>query len=76
MSNSLAQELIVFVRQNGGRLPKKRRSKEFKLLTDDEIVDIKNLIAVAYGLLLNPIIWVGLSISFGNRAFVCPYKGN
>jgi Fic family protein len=36
MPDRLAQNLIIFMRQNGGIIPKRRREKEFDALTDDE----------------------------------------
>ena len=36
MPDRLAQDLIMFIRQNDGRLPKKRRKREFAALTDEE----------------------------------------
>jgi len=37
MPDRLAQDLIMFIRQNAGKLPKRRRAKEFAALTDDEV---------------------------------------
>ena len=48
MPNKLAQDLIMFVRQNKGILPNKRREKEFSALTDDEVSVIEKIIADAY----------------------------
>ena len=48
MPNKLAQDLIMFVRQNQGSLPKKRREKEFFALTDEEVSAIEKIIADAY----------------------------
>jgi len=41
MPDRLAQDLIMFIRQNNGKLPKKRREKEFAALTDDEVMQIE-----------------------------------
>ncbi|MFT7529920.1 MAG: hypothetical protein ACI9FD_000923 [Gammaproteobacteria bacterium] len=41
MPDRLAQDLIMFIRQNKGRLPKKRREKEFAALADDEVMQIE-----------------------------------
>lgn len=41
MPDHLAQNLIMFIRQNSGRLPKRRREKEFHALTDDEVAGIE-----------------------------------
>ena len=48
MPNRLAQNLIIFVRQNNGAIPKKRRTKEFLALTDEEAFAIENMITDAY----------------------------
>ena len=48
MPNKLAQDLIMFVRQNGGVIPKKRREKEFSVLTEEEVVCIEKIIMDAY----------------------------
>jgi len=44
MPDRLVENLILFVRQNKGVLPKKRREKEFGKLTDDEVVLIETII--------------------------------
>ncbi len=41
MPDRLAQDLIMFIRQNDGKLPKRRRVKEFSALTDDEVRQIE-----------------------------------
>ena len=48
MPDRLAQNLILFVRQNSGTLAKKRRKKEFKALTDDEVTDLETIINEAF----------------------------
>lgn len=48
MPNRLAQNLIIFVRQNNGSLPKKRRTNEFTALTDEEVIVIEKVIKDAY----------------------------
>ena len=48
MPDRLAQNLILFVRQNDGVLAKKRREKEFKALTDDEVTDLEAIINEAF----------------------------
>lgn len=48
MSNRLAQNLIMFVRQNEGSLPKKRREKEFVALKGEEVGVIENIIKDAF----------------------------
>ena len=37
MPDRLAQNLILFIRQNEGKLSKRKREKEFSALTDDEV---------------------------------------
>lgn len=41
MPDRLARNLIIFIRQNNGTLPKRRREKEFEALTDDEVQRIE-----------------------------------
>lgn len=48
MPNKLAQDLIMFVRQNSGAMPKKRREKEFSVLTEEEVNRIEEIIMDAY----------------------------
>ncbi len=48
MPNKLAQDLIMFVRQNGGLLPKKRRASELVALNDAEVKKIEAIIKTAY----------------------------
>ncbi|PHS28885.1 MAG: cell filamentation protein Fic [Robiginitomaculum sp.] len=48
MPNRRAQDLIIFVRQNNGVIPKKRREKEFSALTDIEVANIEKIIADAF----------------------------
>lgn len=49
MPDRLAQNLIMFIRQNEGRLPRKQREKEFKALTDDEVVTIEDICQEVFG---------------------------
>jgi hypothetical protein len=44
MPDRLAQNLIMFIRQNGGTLSKRRREREFSALTDDEVQRLENII--------------------------------
>jgi Fic/DOC family len=44
MPDRLAQNLIMFIRQNSGTLSKRRREKEFSALTDDEVQRLENVI--------------------------------
>lgn len=49
MPDSLAQQVIVFVTQNGGRFPKRRRDRDpFSKLTDDEIADLEEIVSRAF----------------------------
>jgi len=41
MPDRIAQDLIMFIRQNDGKLPKRRRGREFAQLTDDEVSRIE-----------------------------------
>ena len=41
MPDRLAQDLIMFIRQNDGKLPKRHRKKEFAPLTDEEATQIE-----------------------------------
>jgi hypothetical protein len=51
MPDRLAENLIMFIRQNDGRLGKKRRDHELAQLTDDEIVAIEAIVAEAFEVL-------------------------
>jgi hypothetical protein len=44
MPDRLARNLIMFIRQNGGTLSKRRREKEFSALTDDEVQRLESII--------------------------------
>ena len=48
--DNMAKSLIVFVRQNGGTLPKKRRQNEFSELTNMEVRRIEEIITDAFEL--------------------------
>jgi Fic family protein len=41
MPDRLAQDLLMFMRQNGGKIPKSRRKNEFAALTDEEATRIE-----------------------------------
>lgn len=43
MPDRIAQDLIMFIRQNDGKLPKRRREKEFSALTNDEVARIESI---------------------------------
>ncbi len=49
MPDRLAQDLIMFIRRNGGKLPKKRREREFEALTDDEAAQIEAICEEVFG---------------------------
>jgi len=44
LPDNLAQNFIVFVRQNGGKLSKRRRSNEFAKLLDEEITTLEKVV--------------------------------
>jgi hypothetical protein len=48
MPDLLAQDLIMFIRQNGGRLPGRRRNKEFKALSDQEVGAIESIVESSF----------------------------
>ena len=48
MPDRLADDLILFIRQNKGRLSGKRRRKEFVKLTDPEVSDIEAIVREAF----------------------------
>ncbi len=48
MLDHLVQNLIMFIRQNDGKLAKRRREKEFAALTDDEVARIEEIFRDAF----------------------------
>ena len=48
MPNHVAQDFIMFVRQNEGSLPRRRRSKEFEALTDAEVHKLESIVNSAF----------------------------
>jgi hypothetical protein len=48
MPDRLAENLIMFVRQNGGSLSKKRRQSEFEALTDGEVAQLEAIVREAF----------------------------
>ncbi|PCI78232.1 MAG: cell filamentation protein Fic [SAR86 cluster bacterium] len=48
LPDRLAQDLIMFIRQNDGKLPKRRREKEFEKLTDKEVSYIEEIVNIAF----------------------------
>jgi len=49
MPDRLAQDLIMFIRQNDGKLPKRRREREFMALTDEEAAQIEAICEEVFG---------------------------
>jgi hypothetical protein len=49
MPDRLAEDFIMFVRQNQWELPKRRRNKEFEALTDTEVSMLENIVRDAFG---------------------------
>lgn len=48
MPDRKAEDLLMFIRSNDGRLPANRRKKEFEKLTDSEVAQIETVIADAF----------------------------
>jgi hypothetical protein len=48
MPDNLAKSLIIFIRQNHGALPKKRRAREFAKLTDAEVLSAETIVQNAF----------------------------
>lgn len=48
MPDRIAENLVMFIRQNGGTLSKTRRQGEFKQLTEDEVQRIERIVAEAF----------------------------
>ncbi len=49
MPDRVAENLVMFIRQNNGTLSKNRREREFKLLTDDdEVQQIDHIIRATH----------------------------
>ncbi len=49
MPDSMAQQIIVFIRQNDGRFPRRRRVREpFSRLSDDEIAMLERIVGEAF----------------------------
>jgi hypothetical protein len=48
MPDRIAENLLMFIRQNDGSLSKNRRDGEFKQLTDDEVQRIERIVADAF----------------------------
>lgn len=48
MPDRIAENLIMFIRQQGGALPKRRRDKEFKALSDAEVEALEQIVNEAF----------------------------
>lgn len=48
MPDKIAQDLIMFITQNDAKLPNKRRKKEFAKLTDEEVINIEDIVNSAF----------------------------
>jgi hypothetical protein len=48
MPDRVAEDLVMFVRQNEGTLSKNRREQEFKELTDDEVTRLERIVRHAF----------------------------
>jgi hypothetical protein len=49
MPDRTAADLVMFVRQNGGTLPRKRREREFAPLKDEEVGKLEAIVNDAFG---------------------------
>jgi hypothetical protein len=49
MPDRLAQDVIMFIRQNNGKLPKNRRERESAALTDEETKRIEEIYREVFG---------------------------
>lgn len=49
MPDRLAQNLLMFMRQNDGKIPKRRRENEFAAVTDEEAKRIEAIYSEAFG---------------------------
>lgn len=48
MPDRLAENLLMFIRQNGGTLPKRRRENEFKALDNNEVRRLEEIVREAF----------------------------
>ncbi len=48
MPDRLAENLLMFIRQNKGKLSKRRRTSEFKKLTDAEVASLEAIVGEAF----------------------------
>lgn len=49
MPDRLAENLVIFIRQNHGSLSRNRREHEFKALRDDEVALVEGIVRDAFG---------------------------
>lgn len=49
MPDRVAADFVMFLRQNGGVLPRKRREREFARLTDQEVLALEAIVRDALG---------------------------
>jgi hypothetical protein len=48
MPDRIAENLVMFIRQNKGTLPKKRRTEEFRELSDGEVASLEIIVRDAF----------------------------
>jgi hypothetical protein len=48
MPDQMAEDLLMFIRKNNGKLGKKRRDGPFAKLTDEEVVAIEAIVREAF----------------------------
>jgi hypothetical protein len=48
MPDRMAEDLLMFIRKNGGTLGKRRREGQFAKLTDDEVAAIERIVQEAF----------------------------
>ena len=48
LPDRLAENLLIFIRQNGGTLSKNRRQNEFKALDDREVQQLEEIVQEAF----------------------------
>ena len=48
MPNRLAQDLILFIRQNNGTLSKRKSNKKFNALTNEEVESLERIVQEAF----------------------------
>ena len=51
MPDRIAEDLIMFIRQNKGALPRKRREQTFRELSDEEVRRIESIVADAFSII-------------------------